>query len=100
MERRVNVMRTAVSSVAGVTSEEFTPKIANQVPHLRLNWNTSKIHLTSAQFMQELRDGEPSIELVPEPESGMAEVASWMLQPGEAEIVGRRMKQILGGTRA
>ncbi|MCX6625440.1 MAG: PLP-dependent transferase [Acidobacteria bacterium] len=96
--RRVAVMRDLVTSVPGVTAEAFTPPIANQVPHLRVNWDPGKVRHTPAQVMQALRDGEPSIELVPEPQSANLEIASWMLQPGEAEIVGRRLKQILAAT--
>jgi L-seryl-tRNA(Ser) seleniumtransferase len=91
-ERRVKVMAEIVSSIPGVTTERFVPKIANQVPHLRLKWDESRI--SAARLMQELRDGDPSIELVPEPEAG-AEIASWMLQAGEAEIVARRIRQVL-----
>ena len=91
-ERRVKVMADLVSSVHGVTTEHFVPKIANQAPHLRVRWDESK--MTPAVLMQKLREGEPSIELVPGPEAGV-EIASWMLQPGEAEIIGKRIRQIL-----
>ncbi len=97
--RRVALMRTAVTSVPGVTAEPFTPKIANQVPHLIVKWDSSRIPISPEALMQQLRDGEPSIELVPEPEPGGVVVSSWMLQPGEAEIVGRRIKDILGASK-
>jgi L-seryl-tRNA(Ser) seleniumtransferase len=85
-------MSDLVSPVGGVSTERFVPKIANQAPHLRVRWNESKISV--AALMQKLRDGDPSIELVPDPEAGV-EIAAWMLQPGEAEIIGRRIRQIL-----
>lgn len=97
--RRIETMRAAVASVPGVTAEPFTPQIANQVPHLRVKWDAAKVSLTSQSFMQHLRDGEPSIELVPEPPIGTVEIASWMLQPGEAETVAKRMQQVLKGTK-
>jgi hypothetical protein len=54
--------------------------------------------MTAADVMQKLRDGEPSIELVPAPTvANTLEVASWMLQPGEAEIITRRIREILTG---
>lgn len=93
-ERRVAAMSRHVSKVPGVRAEPFVPRIANQVPHLRVEWDPSRIRLTPKELMQRLRDGEPSIELVPEPSTGV-EIASWMLQPGEAEIVGRRIREIL-----
>ena len=96
--RRVELMRAAVTSVPGVKGEVFTPVIANQVPHLRVTWDEGRIRLTPKVLMQKLREGTPSIELVPESAVGV-EIASWMLQPGEAEIVGQRMKAILGGAK-
>ena len=46
----------------------------------------------------QLREGTPSIELVPnDPKPGQGvEIASWMLQPGEAEIVAGRIEEVLG----
>lgn len=70
------------------------PVIANQVPHLRVEWEQSTVRVTPGDLMQKLRDGQPSIELVPEPQAGI-EIASWMLQPGEPEIVGRRIRSLL-----
>lgn len=94
-ERRVKTISGSVADIAGVTVEPFVPKIANQVPHLRVKWDESKIRLTPAELMRKLREGTPSIELVPEPPAGV-EIASWMLQPGEAEIIGKRMRAVLG----
>jgi L-seryl-tRNA(Ser) seleniumtransferase len=93
-ERRVRVMAERLSSIPGVQAERFVPQIANQVPHLRVQWDAGRIALTPKAVMQKLREGDPSIELVPEPEAGI-EIASWMLQPGEAEIVARRIREIL-----
>ncbi len=97
--RRVALMQAAVTKVPGVTAEPFTPKIANQVPHLIVKWDSSRIPISPAAVMQQLRDGNPSIELVPDPDPGVIVVSSWMLQPGEAEIVGRRIKEILGASK-
>jgi hypothetical protein len=49
-------------------------------------------------LLQKMRDGEPSVELVPAPTiPGTIEIASWMLQPGEADIISRRIREILTG---
>src|SRR5579883_1313500 len=86
--------RDLIAAARGVRTERFVPPIANQVPHLRVEWDAARIPLTPAQLMQKLRAGTPSIELVPEPERGV-EIASWMLQPGEAEIVAHRIRALL-----
>jgi L-seryl-tRNA(Ser) seleniumtransferase len=96
-ERRIAAIAKLVSAVPGVRAEPFVPEIANQVPHLRVDWDQARIAIAPKALMQRLRDGEPSIELVPEPRSGV-EIASWTLQPGEAEIVGRRIREALAKT--
>ncbi len=94
-EQRVRLMSEAISSLRGVTAERFVPEIANQVPHLRVRWDSSLIQITPAEAMRKLRGGTPSIELVPAPEvKESLEIASWMLQPGEAQIVARRIREI------
>jgi hypothetical protein len=47
-----------------------------------------------------LREGEPSIEIVPGgsragDEKQEVSVGVWQLQPGEAELVARRLRQVL-----
>jgi D-glucosaminate-6-phosphate ammonia-lyase len=95
-EQRVKLMGEAIGALRGVTAERFVPEIANQVPHLRVLWDASMIRITSAEAMRQLREGTPSIELVPAPEvKESLEIASWMLQPGEAQIVARRIHEML-----
>lgn len=93
-ERRVKSMAEILSKAPGSRTEPFVPRIANQVPHLRLHWDESK--LSPSALMQKLREGDPSIELVPQSSAGGVEIAVSMLAPGEAEIVARRIVQILG----
>lgn len=97
-ERTAESMRSALTRMPGVQAEIFTPEIANQCPHVRARWDASKYAMNAAAVMQKLRDGEPSIELVPAPTvANTLEVASWMLQPGEADTITRRIREILTG---
>jgi D-glucosaminate-6-phosphate ammonia-lyase len=93
-ERRVNAVRKAVSAMSGVTSEMFVPEIHYRCPHVRVRWNEEKLGLTVAGAIQKLREGEPSIEVRPNKEDGL-ELGVWMLEPGEVEIVGRRLAEVL-----
>jgi L-seryl-tRNA(Ser) seleniumtransferase len=95
-DRRVHSMSELLNAVPGVRTERFVPEIANEVPHLRVQWDPARIALTPVRLMQKLREGTPSIELVPGPQAGV-EISSWMLQPGEAEIVGKRIRELLTG---
>jgi hypothetical protein len=61
---------------------------------VRARWDGYDISAES--LMQRLRDGEPSIEVVPAPSvPGTIEIASWMLQPGDADVITRRIREIL-----
>jgi len=97
-EKRVETMRRVIAKMPGMKATAFVPPIANSVPHLRVQWDVKKVGLTELDLMQQLRGGTPSIELVPnDPKPGEGvEIASWMLQPGEAEIVAGRIEEIMG----
>jgi len=94
-EAAVSVLRSALEPLPNVQAERFIPAIANQVPHLRVRWRADPGE-PMASVATKLRDGDPSIEVVPAPsEEGTLEIASWTLRPGEAEIVARRLREIL-----
>jgi uncharacterized pyridoxal phosphate-dependent enzyme len=94
-EQRVQTIAATVAAIQGVKTETFVPPIANHVPHLRLTWDVSK--LQPADVIKQLRDGEPKIEVRPAIAEGL-EVSVWMLQPGQAEIVGKRLAAVLAKT--
>jgi D-glucosaminate-6-phosphate ammonia-lyase len=95
-EKRVKVVSDTVGPVSGVKTETFIPEIANAVPHLRITWDPGAVKITAAEAVKRLREGEPSIELRPGAKDGL-EVAVWMLQPGEAQIVAKRIREVLKG---
>jgi uncharacterized pyridoxal phosphate-dependent enzyme len=92
-EKRAKLIADSVQSVPGVTTETYVPEIANHVPHLRINWDPAKVKLTVDDVIRKMREGEPSIELVPVSE--VLTVGVWMLQPGEAQIVAKRLRDVL-----
>jgi L-seryl-tRNA(Ser) seleniumtransferase len=97
-EKRVKLIADALADLSGVTTERFVPVIANQVPHLRVRWQATRIAMTPEEVARRLREGSPSIELVPEPEvEGTLEIASWTFEPGEAEVVAWRLRHSLAG---
>lgn len=93
-ERRVALIGETVKSVATVKAEQYVPPIANHVPHLRLTWDQSQVKLTYKEVAVKLREGEPSIEVVPGTKDSL-EIGVWMLQPGEDKIVARRIREVL-----
>lgn len=95
-EKRIKVVADSVAPISGVKTEQFVPEIANAVPHLRITWDEAATKLTAAEVVKKLREGDPSIELRPGAKHGI-EVAVWMLQPGEAQVVARRIREVLKG---
>ncbi len=87
-ERRCAVIADHLAGIVGVKAETFVPEIANAVPHLRVALPAA------ARVVAELRSGEPRIEIRASTAEGI-EVGVWMLEPGEDEIVGRRLSEIL-----
>ncbi|MCX6588147.1 MAG: aminotransferase class V-fold PLP-dependent enzyme [Acidobacteria bacterium] len=96
-ERRVSLIGDAAKSIPSVKAEQYVPAIANHVPHLRLTWDPAKVKLSYKDVAVKLREGDPSIEVVPGSNKDSLEVGVWMLQPGEDKIVARRLREVLKG---
>ena len=94
-ERRVKVLTDAVSEVKTVTHEVEIPEIANHTPHLKFKWDQSVVKLNGLDAMQQLREGRPSIEACPSTNKEHLVFTVWMMQPGDAEVVGRRLREVL-----
>jgi D-glucosaminate-6-phosphate ammonia-lyase len=95
-EKRVKVIADSVASVKSVRTETWIPQIANQVPHLKIAWDEKAAGIGVEAVVKSLRDGEPSIEVVPGSRETL-NVGVWMLQPGEDRIVARRIREALLG---
>jgi L-seryl-tRNA(Ser) seleniumtransferase len=104
--RRANIISNIVKGVPTVKATIFTPEVANHVPHLILTYDPAVVGVTPKEVQEKLRALDPSIELNPATGSqhgggGMPPclnalvVGTWMLQPGEAEIVGRQIRAAL-----
>lgn len=94
-EKRVKQVADSVSGIPTVTTETWIPEIANHVPHLKIRWDQTRLKLTPSDAMKLLREGKPSIEASPASDKENLVIAVWMLQPGEAEVVARRVRDIL-----
>jgi D-glucosaminate-6-phosphate ammonia-lyase len=96
-EKRVGMIKDSVAGLPSLNAEVFIPEIANHVPHLRLKWDAAALKITPAEVQKQLRAGDPAIEPTP---SGPDELifTVWMLQPGEAQLVARRLRAIFNST--
>src|SRR5467141_1054596 len=104
--KRAALIAERVKSVANVEARVFIPPVANHVPHLLITYDRNQIKLTATEVMQRMREGNPRIELNPATGGGPASaglpgggnaivVGVWMLQPGEDQIVARRLHEVL-----
>jgi len=91
-ERRAELIRSAAAAVPGVKAEVFVPPISNHVPHIRITREGGD-EAAAAAVVKAMRDGEPSIAIRNEKEALV--VGVWMMQPGEDEVVARRLRQVL-----
>lgn len=91
-QQRVQTIAARLAPLRQVRTEMFVPPIANHVPHLRIRWDVSR--LSVAEVVRQLREGPPRIEIRPPLADGI-EVSVWMLEPGQAEIVAGRLREVL-----
>jgi uncharacterized pyridoxal phosphate-dependent enzyme len=98
-EKRVDAMDKIVSSVPGVRTERFVPDVANHVPHLSILWDEAALGITKTECCQQLREGEPCIEVLEDDEGHKMSVTPFMMKPAEDLIVARRIKEILERAR-
>jgi uncharacterized pyridoxal phosphate-dependent enzyme len=94
-QSRLQLVAREVAKLSGVSTEFFVPDIANHVPHLRITWDESKMGITAQEVSRSLRKAKPPIVIGSgEGHPGLA-MNSFMLQPGEAEIVAQQLSRVL-----
>ncbi len=92
-QQRLDTVARQVTKIPGVSTSFFTPDIANHVPHMQITWD-AKIALTVPQASQILRSGQPSIAIGGgEGRPGLA-MNSFMLQPGEEQIIAEQLIKV------
>lgn len=106
--RRAETIIRAVKDVPTMKTKIFVPEIANHVPHLILAYDPQAVGITPKQVQDRLRAQPPRIELNPATgtsgrpgtpsDENTIVVGTWMMLPGEAEIVGRRLHEVLTHT--
>ncbi len=115
---RVQRIARLVETVPGVTTKIYVPEDGNSYPTLKVNWDEEAFKLTVAQCDEQLRAGEPRIEVLTNSNPSMVaaaeeghdgkheapknqmEIVSMTLQDGEDLIVGKRLREILNAAKA
>jgi uncharacterized pyridoxal phosphate-dependent enzyme len=100
-ERRIGVIETAVAGIPTVACERIVPVIANEVPHLIVAWDETRLGITKARVTRALMEGDAPIQIGRV--SGTGErgilISVLTLQTGEERIVGERLRNLLHGER-
>lgn len=96
LEARVATIRAALKGVKRVTTERHIPVIANEVPHVMVQWNEKTLGMTTKEVHERLMGGEPSIHTLQQG-PGKLLISVWMMRGDEAQSVGGRLGEIFGG---
>lgn len=92
-EKRIDRIKSAVDQVPGITTVVNHPKLGNVTPTLNITWDSNKIKKDGNQLREDLRKGNPSIEVVGGKDN--LSVTTWSMQEGEDKIVAVRLKEVL-----
>ncbi|HVI77161.1 MAG TPA: aminotransferase class V-fold PLP-dependent enzyme, partial [Candidatus Acidoferrum sp.] len=93
-QQRLQNISAQITKIPGVSTSFFTPDVANHVPHMGITWD-ARIALTPQQASHLLRSGQPSIVIGGgEGRPGLA-MNSFMLQPGEDQIIAEQLSNVL-----
>ena len=93
LEARVTSIRSALKGVAGVETDRHVPVIANEVPHVTVQWDETARGLSAQQVSEKLLSGDPPIH-VQRPGKGQLLISVWMMRGDEHKVVGRRLREI------
>jgi L-seryl-tRNA(Ser) seleniumtransferase len=94
LEDRVVSIRAALKGVPGIQTDRHVPVIANEVPHVTVQWDESARGLSSQDVVEKLKAGDPPIH-VQRPGDGQLLISVWMMRGSEHKIVGSRLREIL-----
>jgi uncharacterized pyridoxal phosphate-dependent enzyme len=114
--KRVKKVAQLAETVPGVTTDIQTPTTGNRYPTLTVKWDQAALKLDVQECAKRLREGDPPIEVLtnnnpstvpgvrmprnphvppPAPRVDALRVVALTLQPGEEQIVGRRIREVL-----
>ena len=91
-QQRIDKIKAAIDSVAGVITKVSHPKLGNVTPTLNITWDATKIKKDGNELRAQLRAGSPSIEVVGGKDN--LGVTAWSLKEGEEKIVATRLKEL------
>ena len=95
--QQLQIVQSELSDIQTLQCTFITPDEANHFPHLKLLWDEQRLQLTASELATQLRAGSPPIatgRVYGTGQDGLL-ISAINLQPGEAEITGRRIREEL-----
>ena len=87
-------VRQAVADLPSVTTGLEMPGIANVTPYLNIHWDAAELGRTPQEAHADLLEGEPRILVGLR--GGGIQVNPYMMEDGDAAIVGQQVRHVLG----
>jgi uncharacterized pyridoxal phosphate-dependent enzyme len=94
-QRRLEFISSKLISLPSVTTAYFVPDVANHVPHMEIKWDPQRIKMTPPEASAALRKGSPSVAVSTGERTGALSLNSFMLQPGEENILAEKLYEVL-----
>ena len=97
-EQQLRTLESILDGLPTVRCHLITPKVANQFPHLRIEWDQSAWKLDSERLAILLRNGSPPIatrRVFGTGDSGLL-ISAVNLRAGEERVVGERIPRYYG----
>jgi L-seryl-tRNA(Ser) seleniumtransferase len=94
-QRRLELISSKLVTLPSVTTAYFVPDMANHVPHMEIKWDAQRIKITPDDASAALRKGSPSVVVSTGERSGALSLNSFMLQPGEENIMAEKLYEVL-----
>jgi uncharacterized pyridoxal phosphate-dependent enzyme len=86
-QRRLDNVSAKVTAVKGLSTKMFMPEMANHVPSMQIIWDQKLVAITPGDAAKTLRAGKPSIVLAHGEDGPGLSLTSFMLKPGEDDII-------------
>lgn len=86
-QRRLEYISSQITKIPTVATSYPPMEIANHVPHMTIKWDEKRIPVKPHDAGKALRSGKPSIVLSTGEHGEALSMNSFMLQPGEEEII-------------
>jgi len=86
-QRRLDNISTKITAIKGVSTKMTMPEIANHVPSMQITWDQKLVAISPGDAAHTLRSGKPSIVLAHGEDGPGLSMTSFMLQPGEDDII-------------